>query len=139
MTVLLLKEEVYTVIGAAMEVYNHLGSGFLEAVYQEALERELATRYIPFVAQQALRIRYKEIYLSKMYIADFIVYEQVVVEIKAIDALTKRDQAQLINYLNATELSVGLLINFGANPSLEWKRLIYTKKRPANPHIPTLP
>jgi GxxExxY protein len=132
MSTLLCKEEVYAVVGAAMDVYNHLGSGFLEAVYQEALERELTTRNIPFVAQLPLRIRYKELYLNKTYIADLVAYEQVVIELKALAVITKREEAQLINYLNATELPVGILINFGADNRLEWKRLVYTKKRPAN-------
>jgi len=137
MVALLCKEEVYAVVGAALDVYNHLGSGFLEAVYQEALERELTMRRVPFVAQQALRILYKGEYLSKTYIADFVAYAQVVVEIKAMDVIARREESQLINYLNATELSVGLLINFGANNKLEWKRLVYTKTRPANVQLST--
>ena len=120
---LILKEEVYWIVGAAMEVSNVLGAGFLEAVYQEALGIELQSRALPFVAQPTIKIAYKGHILAKEYIPDFICYDQIVVEIKAIKTLTTIEQAQLLNYLKATKKPVGLLLNFGA-PKLEWKRMI---------------
>ncbi len=128
MTELLCKEEVYAVIGAAMEVYNELGSGFLEAVYQEALEIELTLRGIPFEAQKELAIFYKGRRLKKTYAADFLTFGKIIIEIKAIDRLTSGDEGQLLNYLSATELEVGVLINFGAKSNLEWKRMVETRK-----------
>jgi GxxExxY protein len=123
---LILKEEVYQIVGAAMEVSNELGAGFLEAVYQEALGIELKSRALPFVAQPAIRIAYKGRLLSKEYIPDFICYDQVIVEIKAIKGLTNIEQAQLLNYLKATGKPVGLLLNFGT-PKLEWKRMVFNQ------------
>jgi len=128
MTELLCKEEVYAVVGAAMEVYNTLGSGFLEAVYQEALEIEFASRGIPYEAQKELFIVYKGHRLKKTYAADFVVFDQLIIEIKAIDRLTSGDEGQLLNYLSATGLKVGVLINFGAKNNLEWKRMVETRK-----------
>ena len=122
---LLYKNEVYTLIGAAMEVYNVLGPGFLESVYQEALEIELSIRGISFEAQQELNIRYKEHRLKQQYKPDFVISEKIIVEIKALNQLTSHDQAQLLNYLKATGLLVGVLINFGAEKDLEWKRMIW--------------
>ena len=121
---LLYKNEVYTLIGAAMEVYNVLGPGFLESVYQEALEIELSTRGISFESQQELNIRYKEHRLKQQYKPDFVISEKIIVEIKVLNQLTSHDQAQLLNYLKATGLAVGVLINFGAEKDLEWKRMV---------------
>lgn len=128
MTELLYKEEVYVIVGAAMEVYNELGCGFLEPVYQEALEIELPLRGIPFEPQKELPISYKGRRLQKTYVADFIAFEKVIVEIKALDRLTSREESQLLNYLKATNLQVGMLINFGAANGLEWKRMVKTLK-----------
>ena len=111
------------VIGAAMEVHRNLGHGFLEAVYQEAMEVELVAKEIAFSSQPALTIRYKGKPLQHTYKADLIVSDRVLVELKAVSALTEIDQAQVLHYLKATGLQLGLLINFG-KPSLEWKRLI---------------
>ena len=122
---LILKEEVYAIVGAAIEVHRVLGSGFLEPVYQEALEIESATRQLSFRSQPVLRIHYKDNILKKEYIPDFIFYDQVVVEIKALDRLSGREEAQILNYLKATGHKVGVLINFGSHPKLEWKRLVY--------------
>jgi GxxExxY protein len=127
MTDLLYKEEVYAIIGAAMDVYNDLGPGFLENVYQEAMEIELYSRKIPSKPRQEIHIKFKGKELTKFYIADVICYEKIVVEIKAIDKLSMKDEGQLINYLKATGLKVGVLINFGHYPSLEWKRLVFTQ------------
>ena len=127
MSELLYKNEVYAIIGAAMEVYNVLGAGFLESVYQEALEIELSTRGISFESQQKLDIIYKEHRLKQQYKPDFVVCEKIIVEIKALNQLTSHDQAQLLNYLKATGLAVGVLINFGAEKHLEWKRMVWSK------------
>ena len=116
---LLCKEEVYALIGAAMEVYNELGQGFLEPVYQEAIEMELTAQRIPFEAQKEMRILYKGVRLTRSYIADLVVFGSVVVELKALDKLTTREESQLLNYLKATGLQVGVLINFGAHGKLE--------------------
>ena len=124
---LLCKEEVYSLIGAAMEVYNELGYGFFEPIYQEAIEMELTARGVPFAAQEEVRVSYKGARLSKFYVADLIVFGKVIVELKALDRLTSREEAQLLNYLKATGLEVGVLINFGAHGKLEWKRMVRTK------------
>jgi GxxExxY protein len=116
-------ERTYRIIGAAMEVHKELGSGFLEAVYQEALERELTARGIPFQAQPEFRITYKGETLKKTYQPDFVCFEKIIVEIKALSNLSGVEEAQGINYLKASGLTVGLLINFGSK-SLEYKRLV---------------
>jgi GxxExxY protein len=121
---LLLKEEVYQIIGAAMAVHTELGSGFLEAVYQEALEIECQSRPIPYESQKPLHIYYRESLLTKTYVADMVCYDTVIVELKAMEYLTSREQAQLLNYLKATGLRVGLLINFGSVGKLEWQKLV---------------
>jgi GxxExxY protein len=125
MTEIILKDEVYAIIGAAIEVHRELGPGFLEAVYQEALEIELASREVPFERLKLLPIWYKGHLLKKDYIADIVCYEQIVVELKAPDCLTGREEAQPLNDLKATGPRVGLLINFGSSGKLEWKRLIH--------------
>jgi GxxExxY protein len=130
---LLYKEEVYAIVGAAMEVYNDLGPGFLENVYQEAMEIEVADWKIPSKPIQEIHIKYKGIPLNKFYIADLICYDKIIVEIKAMDRLTLKEDGQLINYLKATGMKVGVLINFGHYPSLECKRLVFTKEAPSRP------
>ena len=120
---LLYKELTGKIIGAAMEVHRTLGCGFLEAVYQEALELELELQRIPFIAQQELTIVYKGRTLEQKYKPDIIADNKVIVEIKALARLTGIEEAQVINYLKATGCKVALLINFGAK-SLEWKRLV---------------
>lgn len=123
-TELLYKNEVFRIIGAAINVHKELGSGFLEGVYQEALEIELRIQGIPYESQKQLEIHYKGHRLQKEYVADFICFSLIVVEIKALDKLTSREEAQLLNYLKATGMRVGLLINFGSVDKLEWKRYI---------------
>jgi len=117
-------ELTYSIIGAAMEVHRNLGNGFLEAVYQEALEKEFKLRNIPYVREHTIHIRYKGEVLSKYYIADFICYESVIIELKAVSELTKSHEAQLLNYLKATGIKKGLLINFGST-SLQTKRKVF--------------
>ena len=121
---LLFKDEVYRIIGAALEVYNELGFGFLEAVYQEALEIEFNLRKIPYQSQFGLKICYKNQTLKKEYIPDFIVYNEIIVDIKAEDHLTNIDEAKILNYLKSSKKKLGLLINFCNKEKLEWKRMI---------------
>ena len=123
MSELLLKDEVYAIIGTAMEVHNVLGCGFLEAVYQEALEIELRKQNIPYTSQSQLPIKYKDHLLKKTYVADFICFKKIVIEIKAISHLSSLEEAQLLNYIKAGNYELGLLINFGAE-SLLWKRMV---------------
>jgi len=121
---LFLKDEVYAIVGAAMEVYNELGSGFLEAVYQEAMQMELESRKITFEPQKELCIYYKGQCLKKKYFADFLCFGGIIVELKAIDTITGIEESQLLNYLKATGIRVGLIINFGDGGKLEWKRMV---------------
>ena len=127
MAELLCKEEVYALIGAAMQVYNELGQGFFKPIYQEAIEMELAARRVPFEARKEIRVFYKGARLRSFYVADLVVFGQVVVELKALDRLTSREESQLLNSLKATGLEVGVLINFGAPGKLEWKRMVRTR------------
>lgn len=124
MTEILFKEEVYQIIGAAMDVYYHLGRGFAEPVYQEALQLELTRRRIPFTSQCITHVFYKGQPLESFYKPDFLCFDQVVTEIKAIHSLSGTEYAQIINYLRATHKRVGLLINFGSSVRLEWKRFV---------------
>jgi GxxExxY protein len=117
-------QRTYQIIGAAIEVHKELGNGFLEAVYQEALEQEFTYQEIPYKSQPPVRIEYKGKPLKKKYEPDFICYDDIIVEIKAMDKLSGVEHAQIINYLKATRLKVGLLINFGSR-SLEHKRFVY--------------
>src|SRR5258706_15586631 len=121
---LILKTEVYQIVGAAIEVHRHLGPGFLEPVYQEALEIELRRRSIPFESQCRLAIHYKGEVLRKSYVADLICFGQIIAELKACDRLTGTDEAQILNYMKATGKGVGLLFNFGSLIRLEWKRYV---------------
>jgi len=124
---LLFKDETYKIIGAAIEVYNTLGSGFLEAVYQEALEIEFNLLQIPYTSQMMLPIYYKNRKLKKEYVADFVLWNEIIVELKAEEEITKIDEAQILNYLKATKKKLGLLINFGNKKELEWKRIVKSK------------
>lgn len=125
MAELMFKEEVYAIIGAAMEVHREKGCGFAEPVYQECVEIELTDRKIPAEAQKEMAIFYNGRKLKKTYLADFVAYGKIIIELKALDQLTPREEAQVINYLKSSGLEVGVLINFGA-PSLEWKRIVLT-------------
>ena len=118
------KEDSYKIVGAAMEVYNQLGYGFLEAVYQEALEREFKSRGIPYEREKELIIFYKGEPLEQTYKADFICYEDIIVELKAVAMLQDSHRSQVYNYLRATKNKLGLLINFGNSDALEWERKV---------------
>lgn len=119
------KRQCYDIIGAAMQVYNTLGYGFLEAVYQEALSIEFSRRGIPFSSQQKLRIYYAGIELQQTFKPDFICFDQIILEIKAVSALANPHRAQLLNYLRSTGYKLGLLINFGNPKQLEFERKIF--------------
>ncbi len=121
-------EQTHAIIGAAMEVHRELEPGFLEPVYQDALAVELGSRGLEFVRELELSIFYKGAELTRAYRADFVCFSQVIVELKALPAITGVEEAQLINYLKATKLECGLLINF-ARPSLEFKRYIFSNLR----------
>lgn len=119
-----LQDETYAVIGGAMEVYYKLGSGFAELVYQEALGIEFGLRGVPFEPQKRLSINYEGVTLGKGYVADFLCFGEIIVEIKAITSLSPVDWAQIVNYLKASKLRVGLLFNFGGQPRMEFKRIV---------------
>ena len=121
---LLFEDEVYAIIGAAIEVHRELRNGFLEAVYQEALQIELTARNIPNVSLAPITIYCKGQPLKKFYVADFILHEKLLVEIKVMERLTSKEEAQLLNYMNATKMRVELLINFGDAGRLDWQRVI---------------
>jgi GxxExxY protein len=123
-------ERMYRIIGAAMEVHKVLGCGFLEAVYQEALQREFVHERIPFQSQPSIHIKYKGQIVNKSYQPDFICYEEEIVEIKAISNLTGLEEAQIISYLKGTGFKVGLLLNFGSK-FFEHKRLVYDSRESA--------
>ena len=127
-------ERTFAIIGAAMEVHRQLGCGFLEAVYQEALELELTGRGVPFRREVELPISYKGQRLNITYRADFVCYDSVIVELKALAKIGGTEEAQILNYLKASECEIGLLLNFGA-PSLEYKRFIWRHQIPINPQI----
>ena len=118
------KEEGYKLMGAAFEVYNQLGYGMAEEVYQQSLEVELGLRGIPFRSKHELAVFYKGHRLKKHYEPDLFVYEGVVVELKAVTQLVSDHEAQLFNYMRIARISVGYLINFGRKGELEWKRFI---------------
>jgi len=124
MSNLILGAEVYAVIGAAMEVHSELRNGYLEAVYQEAMEIELMDRGIPFESQMHLQVFYKSRPLKKGYIPDLVCFGQIIVELKTIKEIGNPEKAQILNYLHATKLKVGLLINFGSSGQLDWKKLV---------------
>ncbi len=127
MAEILFKEESYLINGAAMEVYNQLGRGFLEAVYQEAFEIELSARHIPFEPRKDLFISYKGSLLAKKYIADFLAYGKIIVEIKSQKCLSDVDKAQALNYLKATGCTLAILYNFGGE-KFEFHRMARTIK-----------
>lgn len=120
---LIYEEESYVVKGAVFEVYKAMGAGFLEAVYQECLEEELKVRGIPFVAQPEIKISYKGRMLHQSYRADIVCYNKIILELKAVSALLPEHSAQLFNYLRATKMKLGFLVNFGHYPGVEIKRI----------------
>jgi GxxExxY protein len=121
---ILYKEECYAIQGAVFEVYREMGSGFLEAVYQECLEREFERRGIPHQRKVELTLTYKGEELKKTYEADLICYGKIILELKAVKEVGNEHRAQLFNYLKATGLRLGLLVNFGHHPKATVERII---------------
>ncbi len=121
---LIFEEESYHIRGAIFEVYREMGCGFLEAVYQECLEREFIIQNIPFYSQKDLALHDKGERLSQSYRPDFICFDQIIVEIKAVKDLANEHRAQVHNYLKATSLRLGLLVNFGHFPSATIERIV---------------
>lgn len=119
---LLYKEESYQIIGAAMEVHRELGCGFVEPVYQEALEKEFILRKIPYEREKELTVNYKGALLTKTFRADFICYDKIILELKAVKVFSDEHYAQIFNYLRASRMDLGLLINFGT-ASIEFQRV----------------
>lgn len=128
MSDLVLPDESYQIVGACFEVYNEMGCGFLEAVYHECLEFELSARNIPFVSKPSLKLQYKNKSLQAYYQADFICFNQIVLEIKTASSLVDENTAQVLNSLNATKLPLGILVNFGHYPKLQYKRVALTDR-----------
>ena len=123
-SILVYEEETYAIRGAVFEVYKEMSNGFLEAVYQECLEKELIARNITFVSQPELRLMYKGQLLNQTYKPDLICYDKIVVELKAAETISPVHKTQLLNYLKATELKLGLIVNFGSYPKAQIERLI---------------
>jgi len=117
-------DETRALLGACFEVYKEKGCGFLEAVFQECLELELADRQIPFRMQPVLKLEYKKRQLRQTYQPDFLCFDKVILEIKAVSKLGDEHRAQVHNYLRATGLRVGLLVNFGHHPLVEYERIV---------------
>lgn len=124
MSDILLKEESYQIMGACFEVYKEKGCGFVEPVYQECLEIEFELQNLPAVAQRQLPLDYKGRRLTQIYIPDFICFDQIILEIKAVTQLCDEHRAQVHNYLKATGYRLGLLVNFGHYPKVEWERIV---------------
>lgn len=121
---LIYKDESYRIIGACFEVYKEKGCGFLEAVYQECLEMEFELQGMLCVPQKPLPLAYKGRPLKQRYTADFICFDKIILELKAVSALADEHRAQVLNYLNATGFKLGLLVNFGHHPKLEYERIV---------------
>jgi len=126
MAELLYSEESYAIIGACFEVYKRMGCGFLEGVYQECLEIELKYLNIPFTPQREFELNYRNQRLNHTFKPDFVCYDKIIVEIKAVSSLADEHRSQILNYLNASKMQLGFLINFGHSPKLEYERFILT-------------
>ncbi len=118
------KDESYRIMGACFDVYNEMGCGFLEAVYQECLSLEFSDRDLPFISQCPLELKFKGRVLQQKYVPDFICFEKVIVEIKAVKELRDEHRAQVHNYLHASGYKLGLLVNFGHHPKLQYERIV---------------
>jgi GxxExxY protein len=121
---LLYRNESYQILGACFEVHNQMGCGFLESVYQECLGIEFTARNIPFVAQRELQLVYKNQPLQSTFRPDFVCFDSIIVEIKAVRGLCDEHRAQVHNYLKSTGFRLGLLVNFGSHPKLESERVV---------------
>lgn len=121
------KNETYQIMGACFSVYKEKGNGFVEPVYQDSLEIELHYLGIPFDAQRNYPLYHRDVQLKHSYTPDLLCYDQIVVELKAAKSLTDEHRAQVINYLKVTGHQLGLLVNFGAFPKVEWERIILSR------------
>jgi GxxExxY protein len=130
MTDLIYKEECYAIQGAVFDVYREIGCGFLEAVYQECLQQELLLKKIPFETQKELQLYYRGKLLEQTYRADFICYNKIIVEIKAVTEIAPIHQAQVLNYLRMTDMQLGLLVNFGHHPKATVERIVNSFSTP---------
>ena len=128
MSGILYPDESYKIIGACFNVYKTMGCGFLENVYQECLEIEFEDQGIPFKSYKELKLTYRNKQLKQTYKPDFVCYDKIIIEIKAVSNLVDEHEAQIINYLNATGFKLGILVNFGHYPKLEYKRFVLTEK-----------
>lgn len=124
---LIYSKEAYKIQGAVYEVYKEIGCGFLEAVYQECLENEFLLQGIPFSSQSEVKLNYKGKELKQTYKPDFICFGKIIIELKAVKEFSNEHQAQVLNYLKATGMKLGLLINFGSYPKSEIKRLVWSQ------------
>lgn len=125
MAELFFKEEVYRIVGACFEVYREKGHGFVESVYQGCLELEMELQGIPVDSQRVIALEYKGRQLEQSFKPDLVCFNQIIVEIKAVRELADEHRAQVLNYLKATGLKVGVLLNFGHHPGLQWERLVF--------------
>ena len=125
---LIYRDEVYQIVGACMTVYKDKGQGFVEPVYQECVEIELAHLCIQFEAQRSLELHYRNQRLKCGFIPDLVCYNKIIVELKAVKCLTDDHRKQLLNYLKATGFELGLLVNFGNPNGFEWERMVRTNR-----------
>jgi GxxExxY protein len=123
------KKESYAIVGACFEVYNEKGCGFLEPVYHECLAIEFEHQKVPAISKPALTLSYRDRMLKQTYEADFVCFEKIILELKAVTKLADEHRAQLLNYLHATGFELGLLVNFGHYPKLEYERIAKTQRR----------
>jgi GxxExxY protein len=126
---LLFKDESYKIVGACFEVYREKGCGFLESIYQECMEIELRLQGIPYAAQKPLALEYKHCPLRSKHEPDFVCFDQIILELKAVTELTDEHRAQILNYLRATGLTLGLLVNFGHYPKVQIERIVAERGR----------
>jgi len=129
MSGLLYKEEVFTLVGLCMEIHHELGKGHDEIIYKDAFVVELQRAKVPFARELKYEVIYKSVVLPHYYYADFVVWDKILFEAKVVEKLTEAHVKQVLNYLAASKLELGLLVNFGAD-SLEWKRVVLSKSRP---------
>ncbi len=132
---LIYEQETYKILGACFEVYKQKGSGFTEPVYQECLGIEFEMQNIPFVAQPKIQLEYKGRILEQFFIPDFICFDKIIVEIKALPQIIEVNKSQTLNYLNSTNFDLALLVNFGHFPKLEHKRVANTQNKNSNKSI----
>ena len=124
MSEVLFKEQSFQIMGACFEVHNKMGGGFVEPVYQECLAIEMGLRGIPFAVKQQVELQYKDRILKQEFEPDFVCFEQIIIEIKAVTSLCDEHRAQVLNYLHVTRFKLGLLVNFGTHPKLQHERFV---------------